>query len=107
MDVRQAIVDWSQTQPAWRRDLLRRIAGRNADDQACLEVLDLLLGEHGLAPAALTPSPIALTDLRDDVPLKPAVLYEIGECSNVNAIDSREPLTFEPTQITLVYGPNG
>ncbi len=107
MSVRGAIVDWSVTQPPWRRDLLRRVAVRDADDQACLEVLDLLLGEHGLAPAALTARTLAISDLPDDTSTTPAVLHEIGECSNVNAIDSRDPLTFEPVHITLVYGPNG
>src|SRR5688500_18630145 len=107
MSVRAAIVDWSASQPPWRRDLLRRGAVRDADDQACLEILDLLLGEHGLAPAALTATPLSMSDLPDDAPVIPAVLHEIGECSNVNAIASRDPLTFEPAHITLIYGPNG
>jgi energy-coupling factor transporter ATP-binding protein EcfA2 len=107
MSVRQAIHDWSETQPAWRRDLLRRVAVGDADEQACLEVFDLLLGEHGLAPAALAATPLSIADLPDDAPLTPAVLYEIGDCKNVNAIESREPLTFESKGITLVYGPNG
>lgn len=107
MSVRDAIVDWSASQPLWRRDLLRRVAARGADDHACREVLDLLLGQHGLAPAAPAAVPLTRADLPDDAPARPAVLHQIGECSNVNAIESRNPLTFEPAQITLVYGPNG
>jgi hypothetical protein len=106
MSVRSAILEWSESQPGWRRDLLRRVATADADDQACLEVLDLLLNEHGLAPAAQAPSPLTAADLPDDSPAKPGVLHEIGECSNVAAIDSEEPLTFESTELTLVYGPN-
>jgi hypothetical protein len=107
MDARQRIFDWSQTQPGWRRDLLRRVAAREIDDQGCLEVLDLVLADHGLAPAAPAPKPLALSDLPEDVASDPGVLFEIGECSNVNAIASSDPLTFEPTEITLVYGENG
>src|SRR4051812_6910271 len=86
---------------------MRRVAVHEADDQACLEVLDLLLGQHGLAPAALAAKPLAIGDLPDEAPTSPSVLHEIGECRNVNAIDSREPLRFEPRHVTLVYGPNG
>lgn len=107
MDARQRIFDWSKTQLGWRRDLLRRVAVRDLDDQGCVEVLELVLGEHGLAPAALTPTPLDLDDLPEEVSAAPEVLYEIGECSNVGAIASPMPLTFEPSHITLVYGDNG
>ncbi|MEA2360037.1 MAG: hypothetical protein QOI62_3297 [Solirubrobacteraceae bacterium] len=107
MEARQKIFDWSKTQPGWRRDLLRRVATREIDDQGCLEVLDLVLADHGLAPSAPAPEPLVLNDLPEDVASDPGVLFEIGECSNVNAIASSDPLTFEPTEITLVYGENG
>jgi hypothetical protein len=107
VSVRRAIVDWSDSRPPWQQDLLRRVAVRDADDQACLEVLDLLLGHRGLAPAAPAPKPLSIRDLPDDDPESPSVLYEIGECRDVNAISSQEPLRFESPGVTLVYGPNG
>ena len=106
MDARQAIYDWSQTQPLWRRDLLRRVAIRDATNQDCAEVLELLLKENGLAPAAPVPVALQLTDLPEETPSVTEVLLQIGECSDVNAIDSKEPLTFEPGHITLIYGEN-
>jgi hypothetical protein len=106
LDAQKAILDWSLTQPLWRRDLLRRVASAEADDQACLEVLDLLLGTHGLAATAPAPQPLELDDLPADVSTIPEVLYEIGECSNVNPIQSPNALPFAPEGITLVYGPN-
>lgn len=107
MDARPAIYGWSQIQPSWRQDLLRRVSIGDADDQACREVLDLLLKENGLAPAAPTPKPLELADLPEDVVAVPQVLLEIGDCSHVNAIDSKESLTFEASGITLIYGENG
>jgi ABC-type transport system involved in cytochrome c biogenesis ATPase subunit len=107
MNARQAIYDWSQTLPSWRQDLLRRVATHEASDGDCAEVFDLLLKENGLAPAAPAPVALQLADLLEDVPSAIQILLEIGECSNVNAIDSKEPLTFEPSHITLIYGENG
>lgn len=106
MNARQRILDWSDTQSGWRRDLLRRVAAGDLDDQGCIEVLDLVLADHGLAPAAPAPVPLTLNDLPEDVASDPGILFEIGECSNVNAIASNDPLTFEPAEITLVYGEN-
>lgn len=71
-----------------------------------MEVLDIVLGEHGLAPAAPAAVPLEIAHLPEEAPAVPGVLHEISECSNVNAIDSKTPLTFEPTHITLVYGDN-
>ncbi|MDQ2984374.1 MAG: AAA family ATPase [Actinomycetota bacterium] len=107
MNARQAIYDWSQTLPSWRQDLLRRVAAHEASDGDGAEVFDLLLKENGLAPAAPAPVALQLADLPEDVPSATQILLEIGECSNVNAIDSEEPLTFEPSHITLIYGENG
>jgi energy-coupling factor transporter ATP-binding protein EcfA2 len=70
-------------------------------------VLELLLHEHGLAPAAPKPVPLVEADLPADAASDPEILFAIGECSNVNAIQSVEPLTFEPSGITLVYGETG
>ena len=60
-----------------------------------------------MAPAAAAPVPLSLNDLPAEATSDPEILFEIGECSNVNAIASSDPLTFEPADITLVYGENG
>ena len=107
MGARDAIVDWSLALPLWQQDLLRRVAVHDASDRDCAEVFDLLLKESGLSPAEPAPVGLQLADLPEDVPLFAELLLEIGECSNANAIDSKEPLTFESGHITLVYGENG
>lgn len=106
MSIRERVISWSNNEPLWRQDLLRRVATSEASDTDCAEVLELLLKERGLTSVAPAARPLQLEDLPEESPRSPEIVVEIGRCSNVNSIESEDPLTFERSGITLVYGDN-
>lgn len=104
MALEELIVAWSKERPAWQREVMRRVAAGEVlseDDyenlvQQVLETKELVVPQFGLEhlPQA------APEDL-------PVCILAIDKPRHVNALESKEPLTFEPKGLTIVYGDNG
>ncbi|MEQ8766845.1 MAG: ATP-binding protein [Planctomycetota bacterium] len=104
MPLEEDIVAWSATRPAWQRRILKRIATGDLPTGADYESLvdGLVAGE------SFEDVTFGLEELPQAAPGDPPVsLLSITEVEHVNALDSSEPLTVEPTGITLIYGNNG
>jgi energy-coupling factor transporter ATP-binding protein EcfA2 len=104
----EEIFDWSQKQPAWRQDALRRILTgpfTQTDENECLE---LLKAEQGLLKTKLTPNALSKGHLpaysQSATTLR---LTALDQVSNVNRLSSDAALTFTSNGITIIYGDNG
>lgn len=104
MALEELIVAWSQERPAWQREVMRRVAAgdvlSNEDYDSLVEGIaeakDLPAGQFGLEQLPQAAS----QDL-------PVCLVAIQRAEHVNALESKEPLTFAPQGLTIVYGDNG
>jgi energy-coupling factor transporter ATP-binding protein EcfA2 len=104
MALEELIVEWSKERPAWQREVMRRVAAGDvlpdADYQAL--VTAIVTGEDGTEPTfTLEHLP---QSAEDDAPVR---LVEVRQPNHVNALESKEPLTFGSHGITIVYGDNG
>jgi energy-coupling factor transporter ATP-binding protein EcfA2 len=104
MAIEEQIIVWSRTRPDWQQLLLKRIATGNVltDGDYDELVADLVAGKH-FPNASLNLEHLPQTAREDP----PVTLVSIEEAEHVNALASDEPLTFEPTGMTIVYGDNG
>ena len=104
MALEELIVAWSQERPAWQREVMRRLA---TGDVLTDEDYDRLV-KSIIDSKKLTTGPFGLEQLpqtaSDDLP---TCLLAIEKPEHVNALESTEPLTFEPQGLTIVYGDNG
>lgn len=104
MALEELIVAWSQERPAWQREVMRRVAAgellSNEDYDSLAEGIvkakELPAGQFGLEQLPQAAS----QDL-------PVCLVAIEKAEHVNALESKEPLTFAPQGLTIVYGDNG
>lgn len=107
MNLQSEIVAWSERQPAWRRDLMRRIAHKpTLSPEDANEVVALLLAEHGGAPAPVAPRPLTLDDLPVAAASGAIELVSVSELVNVNGLAENQLLAFGP-RLNVVYGPTG
>lgn len=104
MALEELIVAWSRDRPAWQREVMRRVATGDVltgDDYDKL-VDDILAAKEPLAPIfGLQQLPQAQSE---DLPVR---LASIEKLEHVNALESKDPLSFEPLGLTIVYGDNG
>lgn len=103
------IVAWSVTQPAWRRDCLRRLAISNELTEADSEaLLGMIKAAAGLTLAHSPPVADPFTKLHfrgsGDAPI---VLKGIANIGGVNRLTANASLNFCPRALTVVYGRNG
>lgn len=104
MALEKYIVDWSNERPAWQREVMRRVAAGEVlteeDYERLVDVIvqaqELPAGQFGLEQLPQAAS--------EHVPV---CLAAIQKPEHVNALESKEPLTFEPQGLTIVYGDNG
>lgn len=104
MAIEELIVAWSKERPAWQREVMRRVAAGDVysdeDYDLLVEVIveskDLPESKFGLKQLAQT----ANEDL-------PVCILAIENPQHVNALESKQPLTFKPKGLTIVYGDNG
>lgn len=104
MALEELIVAWSKERPAWQREVMRRVAAgemlSNEDYDSLVEVIveakELPAGQFGLEQLPQAAS--------EDLPV---CLLAIEKPEHVNALESKDPLTFEPKGLTIVYGDNG
>ena len=104
MALEELIVAWSQERPTWQRGVMRRVAAgevlSDEDYERLVEVIveakELPAGQFGLEQLPQAES--------EDLPV---CLVAIEKPEHVNALESKEPLTFAPQGLTIVYGDNG
>jgi energy-coupling factor transporter ATP-binding protein EcfA2 len=96
------IADWSKSRPQWQQHVVERLLRGEVFGSADYEpILAALLQGQEMPPlraAATSPSP----DKHDRVNL-----LSIERPEHVNAIESKSPLKFAPTGVTIVFGRNG
>lgn len=104
MPIEEEIVAWSATRPAWQRNILKRIATGDLPSLSDFEALvDDLVAGRSFEEVTFGLEELPQTTAGDP----PVRLLSIGNVEHVNALESSEPLTLEPTGITLIYGNNG
>ena len=103
MALEELIVAWSKDRPAWQREVMRRIA---AGDVLSNEDYDRLV-EDIVATKQLPEPAFGLEQLPQAAPEDSSVrIVSIMKPEHVNALESRDPLTFEPHGMTIIYGDN-
>jgi len=103
MALEELIVAWSKDRPAWQREVMRRVAAGDvlSDKDNDQLVEDIIAGKQlselvfGLAQLP--------TAAPEDLPVR---LLSIEKPEHVNALESKDPLTFEPGGLTIIYGDN-
>ncbi len=102
------IIAWSQKQPRWRQDALRRLVLGTFTVKDEDDVLAILKQEYGATDEAPESVPIARDHLSTptDDPNRISLL-SIDRVSNVNRLIEGASLTFSRIGITLIYGDNG
>lgn len=108
MSVLQEILTWSQDQPEWQRDALRRLVAQGqlqpTDDN---ELVTLCKQRHGLAGTdTVIAEPLLAEHLRADGPDQSVILEAVEHIGNVNALPAGEKLAFGGSGLTVVYGDN-
>ena len=104
MALEELIIAWSKERPAWQREVMRRVAaGEVFSDGDYDRLVEDIVGAKQL------PEPkFGLEQLPEAAPEdSPVRLVAIEKPEHVNALESRDPLTFEPRGLTIVYGDNG
>ncbi|MEX2582457.1 MAG: hypothetical protein WD766_04260 [Gemmatimonadota bacterium] len=104
MALEELIIAWTQDRPAWQREIMRRVATGEAlaDDDYDRLVEDIVAGKSPSAgPFGLEQLPQAAAE---DPPVR---LVSIEQPEHVNALESKDPLTFEPNGLIIIYGDNG
>jgi len=104
MALEERIIAWSKERPMWQREIMRRVAtgdvlsGGDYDRllEDIVQAKEVPEPQFGLEQFPQTKS--------DDLPV---CLLAIEKPEHVNALESNEPLTFEPNGLTIIYGDNG
>ena len=104
MALEEQIVAWSKERPAWQREIMRRVASgtvlTDADYVWLIEVItkEMPIPEPSFGLEQLPQAQVSASSVG---------LLEIRAADHVNALESKEPLTFGAQGITIVYGDNG
>lgn len=103
------ILDWSQGQPAWQRDALRRIIVNGAvKDEDISDLIALCKKEHGVTSITLTAKPLSRADLPASPGAKESIsLSSISGVEGVNQLAPNQELLFGHAGLTIIYGDNG
>ncbi len=108
--VYREILAWSQGQPMWQRDALRRLV-RDADlgDSDVQQLVQICLDAHGIhAGSPNRPVPLSEDHLPSGPISAPTVcLHAIADVMNVNALAPGQTVEFSPEGLTIIYGSNG
>lgn len=104
MALEELIIAWSQERPTWQREVMRRVAvGESLSDDDYDRLVEAILGAQVQAEGRF-----GLEQLSEAVSEElPVCIIAIEEPKHVNALESKEPLSFEPQGLTIVYGDNG
>ena len=99
----ELIIAWSKDRPPWQREVMRRVA---TGDVLSEQDYDRLV--EGIIANKPPPEPtFGLEQLPQTVPEDSSVrILSIAKPEHVNALESKDPLTFEPAGLTIIYGDN-
>lgn len=105
MALEEDIVSWSKDRPAWQRDVMRRTAeGVLLSDDDYDQLVEDVLKAPDAAPGAAFGLEHLPKVSAEDPPVR---IVSIAKPEHLNALASDQPLTFELTGLTIVYGDNG
>lgn len=111
ISVYDEILKWSIYRPNWQRDALRRLIVNAQMEEKDIESLVLFCkAAHGITETqGIEKVPIPLNETHVCVPPEnwSIAVTSISEIKNVNAINSKDPLTFKERGLTIIYGDNG
>lgn len=112
LSVYDEILEWSKERPGWQRDALRRlIVNGSLGEKDIDELLRLCKIIHGIEePAESEAVPLPLDEghiCPEETAGESVRLISISNVTNVNAINSANPLTFNESGLTIIYGDNG
>lgn len=104
MALEELIVAWSRERPAWQREVMRRVAaGGVLSDGEYDDLVDSILTEKTFSEPEFGLEQLPQVEPED----LPVCLVSIEKPAHVNALESKDPLTFQPQGLTIVYGDNG
>ena len=110
MSILQEIHKWSQAQPAWQQDAIRRLyVDRNLSAADLDDLYALVKTAQGVDdPDKRVPQKLADADLAaPPVPNRLVQIAAIKDLVNVNALAEGQSLPISPTGLTVIYGENG
>lgn len=103
MALEELIVAWSKERPIWQREVMRRVAaGDLLSDGDYNRLTEDILSEKQFADSEFELEQFQQT-AADDLPVH---ILSIGKLEHVNALETKQPLMFEPLGLTIVYGDN-
>jgi len=110
VSILQKIHKWSQAQPAWQQDAIRRLyTDRNISAADLEDIYALAKAAQGIEdPDKRLPQKLADADLAaPPVPNRLVQIAAIKDLMNVNALAEGHSLPISPTGLTVIYGENG
>ncbi|MBW1938616.1 MAG: AAA family ATPase [Deltaproteobacteria bacterium] len=112
MAIINEILEWASSRPNWQRDALRRIVIGETIDQKAINELMLIIGNeyNFISDDAIFPPIRPLEEshfLSCDDNCADVVLNGISEVKNINALAGTDPIEFNPSGLTIIYGGNG
>lgn len=103
--IEEKILNWSEKQVTWQRNLLKRIIRKEPIDTSYIASTANDIVENTVA---LETPPLSTSDFSSsDDETAPVTLQDISELKNINALMSGQKLTFGNIGVTLIYGDNG
>jgi ABC-type cobalamin/Fe3+-siderophores transport system ATPase subunit len=100
---------WLSGQPAWQRDLARRLTTQvELDGDQILDALAMIKSVYGVATsrAASPPRPLQREDLGAGAAAGATRLLSLGSLEGVGLVSEHERIDFHETGMTVIYGPN-
>lgn len=112
LNVYDEILEWSKERPGWQRDALRRLVVNGSlgekDIDELLRLCKIIYGIEEPAEGEAVPLPLDEGHICPEETAGESVrLTSISNVTNVNAINSANPLTFNESGLTIIYGDNG
>lgn len=97
------LVTWAEKRPVWQRDALRRLVmNETLDDQAIDELTALCLDP------TRPHTPISQSHIAAEANAsEPVSLVSIKNPTGINALADQQELSFETSDLTVIYGDNG
>src|SRR5690349_3621753 len=104
----EEILKWSEQQPPWRQDALRRILVGQFSEKDEDAVFQLLKAEYGIEKTNRTAEPLTAEHLPAYAEASEQLrVNAIEEVANVNRLTPGAALPFAADGLTVIYGDNG
>lgn len=104
MTLENMIIEWGNTRPAWQRKIMRALAdGSSFSEEDCNNFIEEIFSGNDNQDVKFGPEHLPHAETQ----APPVQIISIAKTEYVNALESTEPLGFEPNGLTVVYGDNG